>query len=312
LRARRGGWRGATKENIPRGSSTVRAHPYPQIVQGVVRNNGAGVSNALVALLDANAANFRVIAGGRSDGLGNFSVQAPPGSYQIIASKLGYIGDFVHAPKFALAANATLTTNIDLATASSLLNGALLDSANPAIRVMPCAQLLAFSSNSLFAIGIADTNGNFSIPVTANNVWTVRPADQSAIAAGYLTLDPAFESHFETFDGPVTGAAIFARRATALLYGHVIDNHGDPIPGISLTASGDGGLYDEAAVSDGSGAYAMAMDPGGDFVQVANATEPPASSFLFGGARFFVDDGQALPLDIVGNIATARFEHLLP
>ena len=99
----------------------------------------------------------------------------------MLAFRAGYVGDYAKFPSVTLAAGVTVTTNLNLIAATSTLSGLLVDSTNYGVAAVPDAQLLAFSTNVLITIAVANSNGNFTIPVTSNNVWSVRPMAQSAI-----------------------------------------------------------------------------------------------------------------------------------
>jgi len=202
-------------------------------------------------------------ASATADAAGHYSIPAPPGNYTVLAFRAGYVGDYAKFPSITLAAGATVTTNLNLIAATSTLSGALVDSTNYTVPAVPDAQLLAFSTNVLITIAVANSNGNFTIPVTSNNIWSVRPLAQSAIPEAYLPVESGNEARFQTFGGPVSNAMILLKHANCVLYGQVQDNHGNPIPGVALTANGDGGQYDGSAISDGNGNYFLAMDAGG-------------------------------------------------
>ena len=176
---------------------------------------------------------------------------------------------------------------------------------------MPDAQLLAFSTNVLITIAVANSNGNFTIPVTANNIWSVRPLAQSAIPEAYLPVEPGNEARFQTFGGPVSNAMILLKHANCVLYGQVQDNHGNPIPGVGLVANGDGGQYDGNAISDSNGNYFLAMDAGGGFIEVQNTGDAQANNYLWTGTPFFVSNGQAQQTNVIGTLSTARFRSLV-
>ena len=287
---------------------TVTSPAYGQSVQGLVINNSTNLPFSVVALTQlTSSGNTTVIAGTTADAAGHYSIPAPPGNYTVLAFRAGYVGDYAKFPSVTLAAGATVTTNLNLIAATTTLGGSLVDSTNFAVHAVPDAQLLAFSTNSLIAIAVANSNGNFTIPVTTNNVWSVRPMAQSAIPEAYLPVESGNEARFQTFTGPVTNAMILLKHANCVLYGQVQDNHGNPIPGVSLTANGDGGQYDGSAISDSNGNYFLAMDPGGGFIEVQNTGDAPANNFLWTGTSFFVNNGQTELTNVIGTIPTARF-----
>jgi hypothetical protein len=217
------------------------------------------------------------------------------------------VGDYTQFPGITLAAGETMTTNLNLMAATCTLSGSLVDSTNFSVAAVPDAQLLVFSTNSLVTIAVADRNGNFTVPVTTNNIWSVRPLAQSALPEACLPVESGNEARFQTFAGPVSGALIKLKHAGSVLYGLVQDNHGAPIPGVSLVANGDGGQYDGYAISDANGNYFLAIDAGGGFIQVQNTGDAPADNFLWTGTPFFVANGQALNTNVIGTLSTARF-----
>jgi len=291
---------------------TVTSPAYAQSVQGDVINNATNLPFSVVALTQlTSSGDTVVIAGATADAAGHYSIPAPPGNYAVLAFRAGYVGDYAKFPSVTLAAGATVTTNLNLIAATSTLSGSLVDSTNFAVPAVPDAQLLAFSTNTLITIAVANSNGNFTIPVTTNNIWSVRPLAQSAIPEAYLPVEPGNEARFQTFGGPVSNAMILLKHANCVLYGQVQDNHGNPIPGVGLVANGDGGQYDGDAVSDSNGNYFLAIDAGGGFIEVQNTGDAPANGFLWTGTPFFVSNGQAQQTNVIGIIATARFRSLV-
>ena len=291
---------------------TVTSPDYAQSVQGAVQNNSTNIPFAIVALTQKTSSGRTVVAASIiSDAGGNYSIPAPTGTYTARAFLPGYVGDSVNAQSFTLAAGATVTTNLNLIAATSLLSGSLVDSTNFAVPAVPDAYLTAYSATGLITIAVADSNCNFTIPVTANNFWYIRANAQSAIPEAYLPVEPGNETPFQTFNGPVTNALVLFKRATAALYGQVQDNHGDSIPGVSLSANGDGGQYDGNAISDTNGNYFLAIDGGIGFIEVEYPGDAPASNYIWSGTQFFINDGQAVDTNVIGIIPTARFLSLV-
>jgi hypothetical protein len=292
---------------------TVVSAPYAQMVQGAVKSNGTNVPHAGVALIQIVGGRAKPIVGSSADAAGNYTLKAPPDSYWVIAFWPGYVTDFNAAPYVTLAPGATITTNLNLISATTTLAGKLVDSDNPALPALPYCQITMFNANRLFTITATDSNANFNVPVTPG-LWTVRIRWQSAVAESYLVPQPGsfMEAQFDTSLGPVTGAAVASKRATALIYGTVEDNHSNAIPGITLSASADGGAFDAFGMSDTNGRYSLASDAGGGFVEVQDLTVPPANNYLWTGVYFGLSDAQALNLGVIGIVPTAHFRgHIL-
>jgi hypothetical protein len=286
----------------------VRSPAYAQSVQGMVICTTTNVPNAYVALVQNSAGNVQiVVAGTTADANGNYALKALPGTYQVLAFQPGYVGDLTNFPTVTLLTNQTVTTNLSLIAATTTIAGSLVDSTNVLVQAIPNAQLIAFSTNLLVAVSEADSNANFSIPVTANNVWTVRSTAQSAATEAYLTPDASIESHFETFSGPVTDAVVMIKHATALINGRTVDKFGNFVPGISLAANADFGQYNAFALSDSNGLFSMAIDAGQGTVVVQNPANPPANNFIWPTPQFAINAGQVSSLNVTGLVVTARF-----
>jgi hypothetical protein len=287
---------------------TVVGLTYPQSIQGKVLSGGAPVGSGRVALVQNAASPFAaIIAGGTADANGNYSLQAPPGVYQVLAFRVGYVGSLAAFPLVTLLPNATVTTNVNLVAATSLISGSLVDSTNITLPAIPNAQLLVFSTNLLVTSTVADNNANFIMPVTPNNVWVVQPQAQSAMAQSYLLPDGANQAFFETFSGPANNATVALKHATALIYGRVQDNLGHPIAGASLFANADFGQYNAFGLSDTNGLFSLAIDAGIGNVSVQNSGNPPFNNYIWPTPQFGINNGQALSLNVTGLVATARF-----
>ena len=287
---------------------TVASASYGQQVQGAVQCNGTNVPHAGVALVQVVAGRIKPVIGGAADAAGRYSLPAPADTYYLIAFWPGYVMDFKTAPHFALAANASVTTNLNLTAATTALSGQLVDNDNPGTLALPYSQITLFTADHLFALSVTDSNANFNVPVTPGS-WTVRPRWQNAAARAYLVPEPGsfMEPSFDTSGGALTGANVALKRATALIYGSVEDNFSNSIGGINLSANVDGGSFDSVGLSDVDGSYALATDAGGGFVNVQELSSPPANGYLWSGDYVGINDGQAVNLDVIGHRPTAHF-----
>jgi len=286
---------------------TVNNQAYNQVVQGTVISGSTNVPSAYVALVENSGGNVQiVVTGTTADSNGNYLLRALPGVYQVMAFHAGYVGSLPNFPVVTLQTNATFTTNLNLIAATTTLAGSLVASINLLVKVLPNAQLIAFSTNFLVTFSEADSNSNFSIPVTTNNVWTVRATAQSAASEAYLVPDAGIENHYQTYTGPVTNAVITLKPATALINGRVADKSGNSITGVSLVANADFGQYNAFALSDSNGFYSMAIDAGAGEVDVINLASPPASNYFWPTPQFNINNGQAINISVTGLPVTAH------
>jgi hypothetical protein len=291
---------------------TVVSAPYAQMVQGVVKSGGTNVPYVVVGLVQLSTTAgppTPSIIETAADGAGHYTLKGPPGAYSVVASRPGYVMDYVTAPFVTLAANATMTTDLNLIAGTTTLSGSLADNDNPSLPALPYAPMLVYSTaKHQFTIATTDSNANFNVAVTPG-VWKAGVAWQTAVTKGYLVPEPGSFTlpSFDTTTGPVAGATVPYRRATALIYGTIEDNHGNVIPGITLSANADGGAFDATATSGADGRYALAIDAGAGYLNVQDLTSPPADKYLWSGTYLSISDGQALNLNVTGIVATAYF-----
>ncbi|MBI3882296.1 MAG: carboxypeptidase regulatory-like domain-containing protein [Verrucomicrobia bacterium] len=289
--------------NVP---FTIASPPYTQMVTGAVKSGVTPLANALVALLmQDSSGNQQFIAGTAANASGNFALKAPVGNYQMIAVQSGYVADFATLPQVALTTNSTIPANVDLTLATRTLAGSLVDSTNTALTVEAGTQMFVQSSNNLFTIGFTDTNGNFSVPVTAD-FWKVEVSDKTAASFGDLV--PQNKTKFNTVTNSVTNANVALERSTALIYGTVKDSLGVPIPGLVMFASDTtNNGFETSGFTDSNGVFSLAAVAGNWFMQVDNSS-PQTTNYAFTSTdTLTLVDGQAAQVNIVGTLATARF-----
>jgi hypothetical protein len=283
---------------------TVASAPYAQTVHGTVSNNGTNVPYAIVGL-GVVGGNSQFIVGGAADANGHYTLKSPVGTYLAVAFQSGYVGNFLSFPSVVLTSNATVTADLPLYAATSRISGSVVDSTNPALHAVPYAEASLTTLNGFFTATVCDSNGNFNVPIIPGS-WVVRVLAQSAASQSYLLPGAFTEVYYDANSGPVSNANVTLKHATALIYGRVVDNHSNAIPGINLSASADGGQFNAFGLSDANGLYSLAIDAGGDFVEVQELSYPPANNYLWDGVPFGLSDGQALKLGVVGTIPTAH------
>src|SRR5207245_2425024 len=127
------------------------------------------------------------IPGPLSDNAGGYAMHAPPGSYQMIAGRSGYVFNRGTAPFITLGTNATVTTNLTLIPATTTLAGKIVDSANTN-QGIPGIFLFWQSAGSFSVIGTTGTNGAFSLPVVPD-IWRLQLVEGSCLFnQGYLAM----------------------------------------------------------------------------------------------------------------------------
>jgi hypothetical protein len=288
-------------------SFTVVSAPYSQMVQGTVINNSTNVPYAIVGLIRVvNNGNAIFVAGGASDANGHYTLKAPVGNYLAVAFQRGYVGNFLLFPPVVLTSNATVTADIPLIAATTMISGSVVDSTNAALPAVPYAETSLTTTNGMVTVTICDGNGNFSAPITPG-VWIARVLSQSAGSQAYLIPDVNLDVSYDASSGPVSNATVILKHATALIYGRVQDNQGHPVAGANLFANADFGQYNSFASSDSNGLYSIAIDAGLGSISVQNQADPPFNNYIWPTPQFFINNGQALSLNVTGLVATARF-----
>ena len=150
----------------------------------------------------------------------------------------------------------------------------------------------------MIVIGFTDTNGNFNLPVTASG-WQMDTDSQGLPFYGYLSLQHEDRLTVDTTTGSVSGVTNALPKGTALFYGTVKDDQGNPLPGLNLYADDDANQYEGCATTDTNGYYVIAVLTEGWDVQPDNSS-PGYGSYIFPDIHTNITAGQAVRLDFTG------------
>jgi hypothetical protein len=183
---------------------------------------------------------------------GSYTVQMPPGTYVPVAFRSNYVANYTASPVLMLTNNQTITTNLTLTIATASISGSVVDASNSNIG-LPGVLVPAMSTDGLIAVAFTDTNGNFNVPVTAGT-WEIQVSDKSLIVLGYVGLNNGTNVNAGT-----TGVTLAVPEATALIYGSVTDNLGNPLAGVDVEADDNNNLYDMDGFTDTNGNYVIAV-----------------------------------------------------
>ena len=237
----------------------VTNFPFPQMFTGNVVSNStsATVSDAIVLLFPPPRPGHNGPAGNPSAGVvannaGSYTVQVPPGTYTPVAFAGNYAANLSSAPVLTLAASQTITTNLTLVNATTSISGSVVDANNSSIG-LPGVMVPAQSADGLLAITFTDTNGNFNVPVTAG-MWKIEANDLELIVHGYVGLNNS-----TNVSAGATGVTLAVPEATALFYGSVTDNLGNPLAGVDVEADDNNNLYDMDGYTDADGNYVIGV-----------------------------------------------------
>jgi hypothetical protein len=216
------------------------------------------VSNAVVVLfppprLGHNGPGGTPLAGVVANNAGGYTIQAPPGTYVPVAFRSNYVANYT-APLLTLGSGVTITTNLTLTIATTSISGTNVDANNSSIG-LPGVGVPVMSTNGLMTIAFTDTNGNFNARVTAGN-WGLQADDTFLIVHGYLGLQNG-----TGVTAPASGVTLAVPKATALIYGSVRDNLGNPLAGLDVYADDNpgSGLYQTDGNTDANGNYVLGV-----------------------------------------------------
>jgi hypothetical protein len=289
----------------------VTNFPFAQKFTGMVVSNGLAVPNAGVLLFPA-AADSNPVGGAVANNSGIYTIQMPAGTYSLVPFKSNFVANFSAAPTITLSNNATITTNLTLIPATNSISGQVVDANNSSAGLPGLLVPIQPKDRSFLATCFTDNNGNFTAGVIANK-WRVGGDSAGPAFLGYVTLQN--KTNVDATTGSVSGVSIALPKATALFYGTVRDNFGNPLPGIAaIYASDNNGLYEADGYTDTNGNYATAaigglgnndqwqlqIDNAGSFTNYAFSK--PA--FQQSGNGTNINAGQAILANFTAIIAT--------
>src|SRR6185369_5078490 len=120
-----------------------------------------------------------------------------------------------------------------------------------------------------FAISFSDVSGNYSISVLPGP-WKVKVSSDSGLPLlGYVSVDSKI--NVDTSTGNVSNINFQFAKASALIYGTVADNFSNAIAALSIVAEDSSYTYQQNALTDTNGHYAMGVFAGNWFVRPENS-----------------------------------------
>ena len=284
---------------------TITNAPYAQTFSGtVVSNHTAIPMPASVVLLfppprpGKGGPGGSPVAGVVTDSAGNYSVQAPAGTYLLGAFKGGCFTDFGAAPTVVLSASLPVITNLAVASAPASISGTVQDAATPATG-LPGVMVIAQSATGLLGVTTSDPNGNFVAPGSTNAAsWGLAPNAASLNVLGYVGP----QNRISATPGS-TGVGLPATHATALFYGTVTDGAGNPLVGVGVSSSDNASLYQDDAHTDSKGGY-FALALAGSWGVSISTENSPANLMFSQSLGLSLTNGQAVGWNFTGVAAT--------
>ena len=235
-----------------------------------------------------------------ADNSGRYTIPAPPGTYWPVAFKSNYVASM--STTLTLGASQTITTNLALAGATTSISGSVVDANNSSIGLP--GVLFSASANGQVVATFTDTNGNFNVPVTTGT-WNINLNDPQLKVHGYVG-----STSRTNVGAGATGVTIAVPEATALIYGSVMDNLGNPFVGLDVYADDRNELsqFQADGYTDVNGNYVVGVlgglggsDP---WFAVANGQDMPSSYIFSRSASTNISVGQPVLLNFTAILAT--------
>ena len=281
--------------------------PFGQSFSGSVINSGTNVPNAAVLLLVAAGGKDHQFVGGTvANSLGNYSISVPPGTFLLTTSKSNFVGNF-SSPLVTIGAGQNISTNLFMSNTTATISATIEDIDTSA--GLPAVNVTATSDNGLLAVAFAHTNGGFVMPVTAST-WKLNAQSQSLDLLGYVGYQNS--TNIDTTTNSVSGLIFGFPKATAMIYGRITDNHGNPLAGVRLYGNDNANnTYQGDACTDTNGNYFMGLVPSTWDVEVDSGASPSQwTNYVFSQAPFGqnsgtnITAGMAVRQDFIGILAT--------
>lgn len=271
-------------------SFTVTQPASAQKITGRVTSGGSPVPYAFTFIMPGP--DTSPIAMAVADANGNYTLHCAVGSYIVLALKSGYLFHFNAAPAVNVGSGLTVTQDLAMVAATRGISGRLIEAETAA--ALAGVQLFCDDTNGWATLVLTDSNGNFTIPVSASaGPWRLDPSRDDAGLHGDVVWN---ENPRVTTGGTnVTGVVLTWPKATALLYGYLRDDLSQPVPGVRINPQND--QYEVMGTTDPNGYYAVGVLEGQWNCEPRSDDLRPLN--LIGrGAHVSVAAGQALPLDL--------------
>jgi hypothetical protein len=232
----------------------------------------AGNSNAIGGLLMqlSSGSLFTVVF---TDANGNYSAMVPPGFWKIKPTKERLSRRAYVVSQTTLQVDATAgdvaNANVPLFKGNALFYGRVTDNLNtPFANVQMDVSADASNSPSIFsAKGYSDANGYYGVAVLGDltNQWNCNVDSGASTSLGNYVVNYFPET--TNAPGQVTVQNFVAQPAIARISGHVQDNTGNAVTGVSLMADNGNNYHSLDGTTDNSGNYSLLVSSGQWYVQ---------------------------------------------
>src|SRR6266540_5542182 len=275
---------------------TIRQKTRPQGVTGKVTaaSTGLPLANTFVVLLIPDGPGG---VGAFTDINGDFTIHSVTGDYVIAALRPGYVVDPA-ATMLTINSNQFTTKNVALSNGTFTVSGRVVDAESG--EGVPGNFIFGDAASGHFASGSTDSAGRYSMAVTPG-LWEIRPNQKQAALQGYVGLS---ERTSTNVTGNISNLDFALPKATALIYGRLLDDSNRPLSGVEMRADQSTQRYQGSGRCYPTNAdYAIAVVAGTWYVE-PERDDPALEGFLIQSTNVTVSDGLAVRVDFVAQRAT--------
>lgn len=281
---------------------TVTQTSELQSIAGTVTSDGTTpVPFAMLGVLVAGG-DGDYVRGVVANASGQFSVNLPVGSFQLLPVAQGFVASF-DSPAITLTAGQASAGNVvTLIPAARTISGHLTDRADSAVR-LPGVQFFVQSQDGRIAIPVSGADGTFSATVTPGE-WEIEVAGQSLAALGYVGSRSA--PVVDTSTANVIGAVGEFDRADAIIRGTVTSSLGAPLANVLLYAQDTQQNYEVETATDALGRFILGVRAGDWQVQPDNMSPGLAGYIAPSGQQVSADTSETVVVNFVAGAANAH------
>ena len=230
----------------------------------------------------------------RVDGLGNYSVKLPAGTYQPTAAKTGFVFNAETGPVVMVSSGSFATNkNLTLIASTRTISGAIRD----ATTHVGLPGVLLFGSQGGFqSLAFTDSNGNYTLDANPGS-WKFEFNEHLIAQLGYVYFKPSDNS-----PGNVTGFNVDFPPVASLIYGTLKTPANMPLPYFHMNADINGTSdYKTSGVTDSNGNYTLGTTIGEWQVEF------PQSEYVTRNTNVVVNtNGTAILQNMTANPVTAH------
>lgn len=281
---------------------TITQPEQSQSISGTVMDGATPVPYAAVALIDA-ADDGEFALGVTANATGQFTANAPAGSYQLFAVKSGYVAGF--SGPVDLTTGTTPAHNLALTPATTTISGTVADASTST--GLGGIQFFLQSDTGMVTVASTGDSGTYSVPVTAGN-WGIQCSEISLSQRGYLKGQSDFDAQADTTSAAATGINMAYPKATALIYGTVTNSSSTPLAGVRIGAGDSTNTYGVDSMTDTAGHYVMGITADTWNVYFSESNPAIAGYVVPANQSLTVSAGQAVQQNFVISTVNAHLQ----